>query len=136
MFRDKPFEFLTGVAGTMEIAQAAGAGNIGVLADSFHLFCSGAKPNDLPTFAKGRVSGVHINDAPHDDVSTLMDADRVMPGDGVIPLTNFLKAIGGAGYRGPAEVELFNPEYRRLDPLEVATEARKKTEQAIQTVFT
>ena len=64
-----------------------------------------------------------------------MDADRVMPGDGVIPLTDFLTSLDRAGYRGPAEVELFNPKYRSLDPLEAATEARKKAEQAIQTAF-
>ncbi len=135
MFKDKPFRFLTGVSGAMEIARASGAANIGVLADSFHLFCSGSTPEDIPALASGEVKAVHINDAPHDDVSTLLDADRVMPGDGVIPLTRFLLALDEAGYAGPAEVELFNPKYREIDPLDAATEARVKAESAIQTAF-
>ena len=128
MFKDRPFEFLTGVSGAMEIARASGAANIGVLADSFHLFCSGSTPEDIPALASGEVKAVHINDAPHDDVSTLLDPDRVMPGDGVIPLTRFLQALDEAGYAGPAEVELFNPKYREIDPLDAATEARVKAE--------
>ena len=135
MFKDKPFAFLTGVSGAMEIAQASGAANIGVLADSFHLFCSGSTPEDIPALASGNVKAVHINDAPHDDVSTLLDPDRVMPGDGVIPLTRFLQALDQAGYAGPAEVELFNPRYREIDPLDAAIEARVKTERAIRTAF-
>ena len=135
MFKEKPFKFLTGVSGAMRIARASGATNIGVLADSFHLFCSGSTPYDIPALANGNVKAVHINDAPHDDVSTLLDPDRVMPGDGVIPLTQFLQALDRAGYAGPAEVELFNPRYREIDPLDAATEARVKAEQAIQTAF-
>lgn len=135
MFHNKPFEFLTGVTGTMEIVRASGASNIGVLADSFHLYCSGSTAGELSDLANGKVTGVHINDAPHADVSTLMDADRVMPGDGVIPLTDFLTSLDRAGYRGPAEVELFNPKYRSLEPLAAATEARKKAEKAIQTAL-
>ena len=135
MFKDKPFEFPTGVSGAMEIARASGAANIGVLADSFHLFCSGSTPEDIPALASGEVKAVHINDAPHDDVSTLLDPDRVMPGDGVIPLTRFLQALDEAGYAGPAEVELFNPKYREIDPLDAATEARVKAENAIQAAF-
>ena len=135
MFKDKPFEFLTGVSGAMEIARASGAANIGVLADSFHLFCSGSTPDDIPALASGEVKAVHINDAPHDDISILLDPDRVMPGDGVIPLTRFLRALDEAGYAGPAEVELFNPKYREIDPLDAATEARVKAENAIQAAF-
>ena len=135
MFKDKPFEFLTGVSGAMQIAQAAGAHNIGVLADSFHLFCSGSTPDDIPALASGKVMAVHINDAPHHAVSTLLDPDRVMPGDGVIPLTEFLQALDRAGYAGPAEVELFNPKYREIDPVDAATEARVKAERAIQLAF-
>lgn len=135
MFKDKPFAFLTGVSGAMEMARASGAANIGVLADSFHLFCAGSTPEDIPALANGNVKAVHINDAPHDDVSTLLDPDRVMPGDGVIPLTRFLQALDEAGYAGPAEVELFNPKFREIDPFEAATEARVKADNAIRTAF-
>ena len=135
MFKDKPFPFLTGVSGAMRMARASGAANVGVLADSFHLFCSGSTPEDIPALANGKVEAVHINDAPHDDVSTLLDPDRVMPGDGVLPLTRFVQALDKAGYAGPAEVELFNPKYREIDPLDAATEARVKAENAIRTAF-
>ena len=131
-FDTEPFEFYTGVEGTMTMAGAAGSANVGVVADSFHLFCSESKPEDLPSLAHNRVYGVHINDAPHDAIGTLQDADRVMPGDGVIDLGGFITALVRAGYAGPAEVELFNPKFRELDPLEVSKESRHKSERIIE----
>ena len=135
LFPERPHGFMTGVDGAMKMAAASGAGNVGVLVDSFHLFCAPGRPEDIPRHAQGRVYGAHINDSPSDEITRLKDPDRVMPGDGVIPLADFIKGLHAAGYRGPMEVELFNEAIRKRDPLEVAKEARTKTERILEAAF-
>ena len=53
---------------------------------------------------------------------------RVIPGDGVTPLTRILKKLADKGYAGPLSVELFLPKFQQGDPFEVAREIRQKAE--------
>lgn len=128
---DEPFPFITGVAGAMRIVDAVGKENLGVLVDSYHLYCAGEVPSDIDRLATGRVFAAHINDSPPGDYTKFTDVERVMPGDGVIPLVDFIRHLAQAGFTGPIACELFNPEIRRRDPIEVALESRLKTEAII-----
>ena len=53
---------------------------------------------------------------------------RVIPGDGVSPLTRILAKLTEKGYAGPLSVELFLPKFQQGDPFEVAREIRTKAE--------
>jgi len=48
------------------------------------------------------------------------DADRVWPGDGVLPLVPMLRQLAAWGYERTLSLELFNPGYWELDPAENA----------------
>ena len=134
LFPDKKYPFLTGIKGALQIAENAGNENIGLTLDPCHFNGAGDTLDDIAA-ANGRISCVHINDMPEGSRDTLVDADRVMPGDGTMDLVGFLRAVVANGYRGPCAVELFNPDIRKGDPTEVATEARIKTEAVIAQAF-
>ncbi len=128
---DEPHPFVTGVEGAMRIVDAADKDNLGVLVDSYHLYCAGEEPEAIDRLGKGKVFAAHINDSPPGDHSNFTDAERVMPGDGILPLVDFIKHLDAAGYSGIVPCELFNPEIRLGDPVEVARESREKSDAII-----
>jgi 2-keto-myo-inositol isomerase len=95
-----------------------GLENVDLILDSCHWHASGAGSVDpLPT---ERLAMVHLNDAPAKPPREIEDADRVLPGQGVIRLQDLLAALRGSGYDGPWSLETFNPEYWEQDPAAVA----------------
>ncbi|MBI5652637.1 MAG: sugar phosphate isomerase/epimerase [Chloroflexi bacterium] len=72
-----------------------------------------------------------INDVEKMPREFIEDANRVFPGDGVIPLKEIIRAVRGIGYRGVASVEIFRPAYWRRQPLAVAKEAFLKSKKYI-----
>ncbi len=131
LMADQPFPFITGVEGAMRIVDAVGKDNLGVLVDSYHLYCAGEEPEVIDRLAHGKVYAAHINDSPPGDHSNFTDAERVMPGDGILPLVDFVKGIAAAGYSGILPCELFNPKIRLADPVDVARESREKSDAVI-----
>ena len=53
----------------------------------------------------------------------LQDADRVLPGEGGLPLVDLLTAISGIGYKSAVSVEVFRPKYGDHDSREAARKA-------------
>jgi 2-keto-myo-inositol isomerase len=91
--------------------------------DSCHWHASGA--GSLDGFPVERLAMVHLNDAPAKPAREIEDADRVLPGQGVIALTDLVGELRERGYRGPWSLETFNPTYWADDPLEIATTGRR-----------
>jgi len=100
----------------------AGVPAIDVVLDSCHWYASGAGP--LVGFPVERLAMVHLNDVPPLAPRETEDADRVLPGGGVIRLAELGATLRDRRYRGPVSVETFNPTYWRADPLEIARLAR------------
>jgi 2-keto-myo-inositol isomerase len=62
-----------------------------------------------------------MNDYPADPPrETIGDRDRVMPGDGIAPITQILRDMIANASRAVLSLELFNPVYWKQDALEVA----------------
>lgn len=86
--------------------------------DSCHWHASGGA--ELGEFPVERLAMVHLNDAPAKPPRTIEDADRLLPGRGVIALPQLVGALRERGYRGPWSLETFNPAYWEIDPRTVA----------------
>jgi hypothetical protein len=69
----------------------------------------------------------HINDAENIPKKNLKDSHRLFPGDGIIPLREILFALKDIGYDKIVSVELFRPEYWKLEPEKVARITKEKT---------
>lgn len=111
--------------GTPQAAAAAVEGlvDVDLVLDSCHWHASGAGP--LDAFPVERIAMVHLNDAPAKPPREIEDADRVLPGEGIIPLQQMLGALRSRGYSGPWSLETFNPGYWEEDPASVARRGRE-----------
>jgi sugar phosphate isomerase/epimerase len=62
----------------------------------------------------------------------LQDADRVLSGEGGLPLADLLTAISGIGYKGTVSVEVFHLKYGDYDSREVTREAYQQARTVLQ----
>lgn len=128
------FEFLGFVDCPIGTPQGASAAvddleDVDLVLDSCHWHASGA--GSLDPFPVERISMVHLNDAPAKPPREIEDADRVLPGEGVIRLQEMLDALHSRGYSGPWSLETFNPGYWEEDPASVARRGWEALEQLL-----
>lgn len=94
------------------VTVAAGRPDASLLLDVFHLYKSGTPFAALEQINGAALHIMHLNDYPQAaDSSTLTDAHRIYPGDGVAPLRQILRDLRDNGFRGYLSLELFNREY-------------------------
>ena len=91
---------------------------IDLVLDACHWHVSGSRP--LRSFPVDRLALVHLNDAPGKPQEEIEDADRLLPGEGVIKLADLIRELAGRGYAGPWSLETFNPSYWNEDPRTIA----------------
>lgn len=104
-----------------------------VLPDVYHLYKGGSDFEGLRLLSGGGVHIFHVNDYPADPPrDRITDADRVYPGDGVGPLKDALRTLRDNGFRGFLSLELFNREYWKQDPFQVAKTGLEKTKAVVQ----
>jgi 2-keto-myo-inositol isomerase len=98
-----------------------------VLPDVFHLYKGGSSFAGLRLLSGNAIHVIHTNDYPNKPRNTIVDADRVFPGDGVAPLGQVFRDLHDGGFHGTLSIELFNPTYWQQDPKTVARTALEKT---------
>ncbi|MCS7222963.1 MAG: sugar phosphate isomerase/epimerase [Armatimonadetes bacterium] len=92
----------------LQLCERISRKNVGLLVDSYHWFCAEHTVEDLLRLTKDQVVHCHINDAPDRPVEQQRDNDRLLPGDGIIDLKAFLKALKQIGYDGAVSVEVLS----------------------------
>lgn len=106
----------------LEIAEQFPAQQVGVVADSYHLWWDERLEPDLRRAgAAGRIVSVQVADW----VTPLPEGvllGRGQLGDGCVDLRAFRQTADAAGYRGPVEVEIFHPGLWARDGREVLRE--------------
>jgi 2-keto-myo-inositol isomerase len=104
-----------------EIVKRTGDPDATVVLDPFHLWRGNSSLADVPDLTGERIGIVHFNDVPAGIARELAgDEVRVMPGDGSLPLREFLAEVKRRGYQGALSLELFNRAYWQMNPYEVA----------------
>jgi sugar phosphate isomerase/epimerase len=126
-------EFIFTPGQMLELADAIGP-SVGLLIDSFHARASCTPFEDLAKIPAQKIVLVHLNDAPDVPPWALQDQERLLPGDGALDLPSFVRALDGAGYNGPASLEVFNEDLRKLPPTEAARRAWSATQKTLQGV--
>lgn len=112
------------------VVDAVGDPRVGLVIDAFHFYVGGSRLEDLEGLDGSRVFIVHLDDAEAGDPTGLTDAQRLLPGEGVIPLGALMARLQAAGYRGVYSLELFRPEYWAWDPGELARRGLEAMRQA------
>ena len=114
-----------------EIVQRVNRENVGLVIDSFHFYAGGSTIDSIAALDPDHLFIFHINDAENRPREKLEDKHRLLPGLGILPLTDIVRALKGIGYDRVASVEIFRPEYWERDPFELARAARAAAERAI-----
>lgn len=111
---------------TMLVAMECGRDGGAVLPDVYHLYKGGSDFAGLKLLGSNSIGIFHVNDYPKLERVKIADADRVYPGDGIAPLKEIFAGLTAMNYTGYLSLELFNRDYWKLDPLDVAKAGLKK----------
>jgi len=116
----RKYEFIHTIDGMLELCEAVGTKNLGLLLDSWHWYTSHGTLDQLRNLKNEQVVYVHINDAPPGiPVDEQIDNVRSLPGEtGVIDLVGFLRALKTIRYDGPVTPEPFSRKLKEMPPLE------------------
>lgn len=88
--------------------------NLGLLFDAWHL-CHEADLEARIAQTARRIALVHFSDWRE---PTRCHDDRLLPGDGVLPLAHWLRHLRRSGYQGYFDVEVFSEDVWRANPLQ------------------
>jgi len=119
-------EFIYTMDGTLELIEAVGAPNLGLLVDCWHIYTSGGDVEDVLRLEDEQVVDVHINDAPRDvPREQQVDNVRKLPGEtGVIDVRRFLECLQEIGYTGPVMAEPLGRAKLMIDTMENIQEVK------------
>ena len=120
--------FISTLPTMLKMTRAAAHPNIAPMFDCYHFWSGLNKLEDMDLIHSGEIAHVHFQDVPDIPRELLDSSTRVIPGDGVSPLTRILANLAEKGYAGALSVELFLPKFQQGDPFEVASEIRRKSE--------
>ncbi len=116
------------LAQARQIVDAVRDPAVGLVLDAFHFYVGGSTVEMLEGLKGEQLFLVHLDDAEDRPRQTLTDANRLLPGDGVIPLRDLAGRLEALGYRGVYSIELFRPEYYEWEPVQLARVALQKME--------
>lgn len=116
----------------LELLEMAGARNGGVAIDSYHLFAGSSTLADLEGFPLEKVQVVHLADAPADLSDPALELNRLMPGEGELPLKDFVQILARKGFDGYWHVECIKSADYAADLHLVAERALKCTQRVVQ----
>ncbi len=97
-----------------EIVRRANHPAIGLTLDTFHIFSRGTDLAAIEQISGDRIFLVQVADAPN----LLMDHlswsrhYRCFPGQGELPLRDFMNSLAATAYDGPLSLEIFNDQFR------------------------
>jgi 2-keto-myo-inositol isomerase len=114
-----------------EIVRQVNRANVGMVIDSFHFHAGGSTMESIDQLNPEKLFVFHINDAEDLPRDELQDSHRLLPGLGILPLAEMLKAFQRIGYDSVASVEIFRPEYWERDPVELAKDAKAAVEKVL-----
>lgn len=120
--------FISTLPTLLDLTRRAAHPNMAPLLDFYHFWSGHNKLEDLDLIRPREIGHVHFQDVPDIPRELLDNTTRVIPGDGIAPLTRILRKLADKGYAGPLSVELFLPRFQQGNPYEISREIRQKAE--------
>lgn len=107
-----------------EVVRRADHPNVGLILDSFHTLARRIDVETIRSIPGDRIFIVQLADAPQVDMDLLYWSRhfRNMPGQGDLPVVDFLRAVLATGYQGPLSLEVFNDQFRGSSPKAIAVD--------------
>ena len=110
-----------------EIVRRADHASIGLILDSFHTLAKKTDVKSIRSIPGDRIFIVQLADAPLIDMDLLYWSRhfRNMPGEGDLPVADFMRAVAATGYAGPLSLEIFNDQFRGGSPKSIAVDGKR-----------
>lgn len=110
-----------------EIVRRADHPAVGLILDSFHTLTRNIDPRTIEPIPGDRIFLVHVADAPRLTMDPLSWSRhfRCMPGQGDLPIVDFLTSVARTGYDGFLSLEIFNDQFRSGSASAVAIDGRR-----------
>lgn len=110
-----------------EIVRRADHPRIGLILDSFHTLSRKIDPNTIRSIPGDKIFIVQLADAPLIEMDLLYWSRhfRNMPGEGDLPVVDFMRAVAATGYSGPLSLEIFNDQFRGSSPRAISVDGRR-----------
>jgi sugar phosphate isomerase/epimerase len=124
-----PHEFIWRMNEMLAFAKECGP-NVGLLLDAWHWHHAGATAEDIVSAGRERIVHVHFDDSANLPPEKIRDDERLMPGEGVIDLVGFLKALQKINYTDALSVEVFGRGLKNMTP-EAAAKLGLETARAV-----
>jgi sugar phosphate isomerase/epimerase len=121
---------------SLELIKAAGRDNVGMVIDFWHLWAGGeTTPSDVAALDSSLIYGIHFCDGIRHTGPGIewneMALRSFLPGEGNIPIEEWVSAVKATGYDGSWSSELLSPKHWEWDVLEIAIETRRLMEKYI-----
>lgn len=118
-----PFSNVRTLEVALEIVRQADQPNCGLLIDIWHVARGGISYDDVAKIPLRHVSSIELDDADEQVIGQLWEDTiyrRRLPGEGVLDVPAFIKAVKAIGYQGPWGVEILSETLRKLPVEEMA----------------
>ena len=120
------------LAQSLEVIDVVARANVGMVIDFWHLEAGGGtKPDEVAKLDASLIYGVHFCDGIHHSRDTEWiekDLRGFLPGDGKIPIREWVDAVRATGFDGVWSSELFSPQHWEWDLWEIARESKMRME--------
>src|SRR5215831_18765029 len=110
-----------------EIVRRVNHNSVGIVLDSFHALAPSFPVGPIGTIPGDRIFLVQLADAPQLELDVLSWSRhfRCFPGQGNLPIRDFMQAINATGYKGPLSLEIFNDQFRAQSTKQVAIDGMR-----------
>jgi sugar phosphate isomerase/epimerase len=108
---------------TLELLDATERDNVGLVIDFWHMWDTGATPEEIAKLDQDLIVGVHFCDSREQhgqQGDESMWGRAVWTGGGNVPLKEWVDAVKATGFDGWWSCELFSPRHWEMDPWETA----------------
>lgn len=121
---------------SLELIRAAGRSNVGMVIDFWHLWAGGeTTPADVAALDARLIYGIHFCDGKrHTGPGKAWDEPALrsyLPGEGDIPIPEWVAAVKATGYAGSWSSELLSPKHWEWDLREIALDTKRLMEKYI-----
>jgi sugar phosphate isomerase/epimerase len=117
-----PWSGIPDAVSALAIVEAARHPNGTLMFDSWHSFRGPTDEAQLRQIPGSRFGGVQISDAPEEPAKDILQETmeaRLLPGEGAVPLVDWIRLLDESGSQAPIGVEVFSQELAALPPAEV-----------------
>ncbi len=110
-----------------EVVRRANHPAVGLVLDSFHILARGTDLSAIRSIPPDRIFLVQMADAPKLDMDYLSWSRhyRCFPGQGDLPVDDFMQALGATGFDGLLSLEIFNDRFRAGSARSVAVDGQR-----------